>query len=80
MNTRRTTSGSGDAWRRDATGRKDTRSKATSSPALYHNRSKGEPITLHDGKRNVCVGTLFPDGVFLKHLKPQHILRTPAAI
>lgn len=51
--------------------------------SLYHppcKKGSGQPIQFHDGKRLVVAGTLTADGCFVKHLKQQHILRTPPAI
>lgn len=47
---------------------------------LFYYHSAGESITTHDGNRFVTVGVLYPDGVFRKSLKPEHILRIPPAI
>lgn len=40
----------------------------------------GEQIVIDDGRRAKCVGVLYPDGVFVKRMKPEHILRVPPAI
>ena len=51
-----------------------------SAQASYYHGKGGEAIRIHDGVRQVIVGTLYSDGEFYKRLKPEHILRIPPSI
>ena len=60
---------------RAAAAQRDARKRA--SGTLYHG---GVDITSHDGRRDFCAGRLYPDGIFVKRLKPEHVLAKPPAI
>ena len=66
--------------RRQANNRETQTGTSKSTQRVSYHGKSGEAIRVHDGVRQIVVGMLYPDGEFVKRVKPEHILRTPPSI